>query len=126
MSGWIVAHQSPLSMGFYRQEYWGGFPFPPPEDLPNPETELTSSVLAGRLFTTESPGKLLMKLNISQIRSSQRRLHLDIKKNAEVKYTEFSKQQEKQLTYKGTPIRLKRIFQQKLNRLGKSGMLYSK
>ena len=89
MIAWIVAHQAPLSMGFYRQEYWGGFPFPPPEDLSNPEIELTSSVLAGRLFTTESHGKLLMKLNISQIRSSQRRLHLDIHKISKVKYTEF-------------------------------------
>ena len=31
-----IAQQSPLSMGFPRQEYWSGFPFPPPEDLPNP------------------------------------------------------------------------------------------
>ena len=32
---WTVAHQAPLSMGFYRQEYWSGLPFPPPEDLPD-------------------------------------------------------------------------------------------
>ena len=32
---WTVAHQAPLSMGFCRQEYWGGFPCPPPGDLPN-------------------------------------------------------------------------------------------
>ena len=31
---WTVAHKAPLSMGFSRQEYWGGLPFPPPEDLP--------------------------------------------------------------------------------------------
>ena len=33
---WTVAHQAPLSMGFFRQEYWSGLPFPPPGDLPNP------------------------------------------------------------------------------------------
>ena len=36
---WTVAHQAPLSMGFSRQEYWSGWPFPPPEDLPDPEIE---------------------------------------------------------------------------------------
>ena len=33
---WTVAHQVLLSMGFPRQEYWSGLPFPPPEDLPKP------------------------------------------------------------------------------------------
>ena len=32
---WTVAHQAPLSMGFSRQEYWSGLPWPPPGDLPN-------------------------------------------------------------------------------------------
>ena len=31
---WTVAHQAPLSVGFPRQEYWSGLPFPPPGDLP--------------------------------------------------------------------------------------------
>ena len=39
---WTVAHQSPLSMAFSRQEYWSGLPFPSPEDLPNPGIKLTS------------------------------------------------------------------------------------
>ena len=52
-----VAHQVPLSMGFLRQEYWSGLPFPSPEDLPNPGIESKSSGLAGRFFTTESLGK---------------------------------------------------------------------
>ena len=34
-----VAHQAPLSMGFFRQEYWTGLPCPPPGDLPDPGTE---------------------------------------------------------------------------------------
>ena len=34
---WTVAHQAPLSVGFFKQEYWNGLPFPPPGDLPDPE-----------------------------------------------------------------------------------------
>ena len=34
---WTVACQVPLSVDFPRQEYWSGLPFPPPEDLANPE-----------------------------------------------------------------------------------------
>ena len=52
-----IAHQAPLSMGFPRQEYWSGLPFPSPENLPKPEIEPASLVLAGGFFTTESPGK---------------------------------------------------------------------
>ncbi|CAI9169360.1 unnamed protein product [Rangifer tarandus platyrhynchus] len=36
---WTVAHQAPLSMGFSRQEYWSGLPFPSPGDLPDPGIE---------------------------------------------------------------------------------------
>ena len=39
---WIVAQQAPLSMGFFRQEYWSGLPHSLPGDLPDPGTELTS------------------------------------------------------------------------------------
>ena len=39
---WIVAHHALLSMGFPRQEYWSGLPFPPPGDLPDPGIEDTS------------------------------------------------------------------------------------
>ena len=44
-------------MGFFKQEYWGGLPFPSPGDLPNPGIEPTSPALAGRFFTPEPPGK---------------------------------------------------------------------
>ena len=54
---WTAARQAPLSMGFPRQEYWTGLPFPSPEDLPGPGSELLSPVFAGRFFTTEPPGK---------------------------------------------------------------------
>ena len=48
-----------LSMGFSRQEYWSGLPFPPPGDLPDPgikPTSLEAPSLAGEFFTTEPPG----------------------------------------------------------------------
>ena len=54
---WSVVHQSPLSMGFSRQEYLSGLPFPLPWDLPHPEMELKAPELAGEFFTTEPPGK---------------------------------------------------------------------
>ena len=50
---WTTACQAPLSMGFFRQEYWGGFLCPPLGDLPNPgiePTSLTSPALAGGFF----------------------------------------------------------------------------
>ena len=53
-----VARQAPLSMGFSRQEYWSGLPFPPPGDLPNPGIKpmsSTSTALVGGFFTTEPP-----------------------------------------------------------------------
>ena len=39
-----VARQAPVSMGFSRQEYWSGLPFPSPGDLPDPGTEPASPV----------------------------------------------------------------------------------
>ena len=42
---WTVAHQAPLSMGFYRQEHWRGLPCPPPEDPPLTGIEPMSPVL---------------------------------------------------------------------------------
>ena len=53
-----VAHQAPLSMGFPRQEYWSGLPFPSPGDLPDPGIEPVCPALADGFFTTEPPGKL--------------------------------------------------------------------
>ena len=54
---WTVACQAPLFMGFSRQQYWSGLPYPPPGDLPDPRlisTSLTSPALAGRFFTTSA------------------------------------------------------------------------
>ena len=63
MTPWIVAHQTPLSVGFFRQEHWGGLLFLPPGNLPDPgiePTTLTSPALAGGFFTTEPPGKPIL------------------------------------------------------------------
>ena len=50
---WTVTHQTPLSMGFSRQEYWSRLPFPPSEDLPDPETEPGSPALLADSFPSE-------------------------------------------------------------------------
>ena len=55
---WIVAHQALLSMGFSRQDYWGGLSFPSLGNLPNPGIKLITPALAARIFTTGPPGKL--------------------------------------------------------------------
>ena len=49
-SPWTVAQQAPPSMGFSRQEYWSGLPFPSPGDLPNPGTESKSPALQADAF----------------------------------------------------------------------------
>ena len=57
---WIVACQAHLTMGFPRQEYWSGLPFPFPGDLPHSGIKpmsLASPALAGGFFTTEPPEK---------------------------------------------------------------------
>ena len=54
---WTVAHQAPLFIGFFRQEYCSGLPCPPPGGRPDPEMEpasLTSSALAGETFTAKT------------------------------------------------------------------------
>ena len=57
---WTVACQGPLSMGFPRQEYWSGLPFPLPGGLPGPgikSTSLATPALAGRFFTSWATGE---------------------------------------------------------------------
>ena len=53
---WTVARQAPLSMGFSRQEYWSGLPFPSPEDLPNPGIEPGSPALEADALISEPEG----------------------------------------------------------------------
>ena len=54
---WTVAYQAPLSLGFSRQEYWSGLPFPSPGDLPNPGIEPGFPTLEADALTSEPPGK---------------------------------------------------------------------
>ena len=54
-TSWIVACQAPLSMGFSRQEYWSGFPFPSPGDLPDPAIKPGSLALQTDTLPSEPP-----------------------------------------------------------------------
>ena len=55
---WTGAYQAPLSMRFFRQEYWSGLPFPSPGDLPDPGIEPRCPALESDTLTSEPPGKL--------------------------------------------------------------------
>ena len=57
---WSVAYQAPLSMGFPRQEYWSGLPFPSPGDLADPGIKPRSPALWTDAFPSEPPGKLML------------------------------------------------------------------
>ena len=64
---WTVAHQAPLSVGFSRQEYWSGLPFPSPGDFPYPGIEpgsRTSPALAGGFFNTRTTWEAIFKFNL--------------------------------------------------------------
>ena len=50
---WTVAHQAPLSMGFSRQEYWSGLPFPSPGDLLDPGIKPRSPAVQADSLPTE-------------------------------------------------------------------------
>ena len=54
---WTVAYQAPPSMGFSRQEYWSGLPFPFPGDLPDPGIEHRSPAFQADALTSEPSGK---------------------------------------------------------------------
>ena len=53
---WTVTIQAPLSMGFSRQEYWSGVPFPPPGDLPGPGIEPVSPALQANSLLGKAGG----------------------------------------------------------------------
>ena len=68
---WTVACQTPPSREFFRQEYWSGLPFPPPEDLPNPGIKPQSPARGGGFFASKATWEtqvshLLLDLIISQ------------------------------------------------------------
>ena len=68
-------YPAPPSMGFSSQEYWGGLPFPSPEDLPNPGIEPGFPALQADALPTEPPGKL--KRREAKGREEERHAHLN-------------------------------------------------
>ena len=61
---WSIAFEAPPSIGFSRQEYWSGLPFPSPGDIPNPGIEPGSPALAGRFFTTNATWEVTATLSL--------------------------------------------------------------
>ena len=57
-TSWTVAHQAPLFMGFSRQEYWSGLPFPSLVDLPDPGIKPRYPALQADALTSEPPGQV--------------------------------------------------------------------
>ena len=65
---WTIAHQTPLAMGFSRQEYWSELPFPSLGDIPKPgikPTSLMSPALAGKFFTTSATWEAHVPFSVS-------------------------------------------------------------
>ena len=54
---WTVTYQVPPSVGFSKQEYWSGLPFPSPKDLPNPGIEPRSPTLQADTLALDPPGE---------------------------------------------------------------------
>ena len=78
----VWLYETPLSMGFSKQEHWSGLPFPPPWDLPDPgikPTSLMSPVLVGIFFTTsatwEAPHQLLLSCQVTSVVSDSVQPH---------------------------------------------------
>ena len=68
---WTVAYQAPLSMGFSRQEYWSGLPFPSPGDRPNPGIEPRSPALQADALNSEPPGKPIYNIRNPKLLAQQ-------------------------------------------------------
>ena len=64
---WTVAYQAPPSMGFSRQKYWSGVPFPSPGDLSNPGIKLRSPTFQADTLPSEPPVKPMLDLKDNQI-----------------------------------------------------------
>ena len=68
---WTVARQAPLFMGFSRQEYWSGLPFPSPGHLPDPVIEPGSPTLQADFFTVLDFGLLLKAFQVCLVKFPQ-------------------------------------------------------
>ena len=64
---WTVAYEASPSMGFSRQEYWSGVPFPSPGDLPDPGIEPRSPALQADALLSEPPGNLSVEVSRNEI-----------------------------------------------------------
>ena len=67
---WNITHQAPLSIKFSRQEYWSGYPFPCPGDLPNPGIKPRSPALRADSLPAEPPGNSNISLESSSFYKS--------------------------------------------------------
>ena len=63
---WTIACQAPLPMGFSKQEYWSGLPFPSPGDFLNPGIKPASPALAGGFFTTSTTWEAQVQSTVYQ------------------------------------------------------------
>ena len=80
---WAVAHQAPQSMGFSRQEYWSGLPFPSPGYLPNPGIKPRPPTLQADTLTSETPGMPLItqfRLKLKKVGKTTRPFRYDLNK----------------------------------------------
>ena len=90
-SPWTVAYQAPPSMGFSRQEYWSGLPFPSPGDLPDPGIEPGPPALQADAFTisanTEvpSPGRGIQRCYVCYVMSLIWMLCMSIERDRDFK-----------------------------------------
>ena len=80
-------HQAPPSMGFSRQEYWSGLPFPSPGNLPNPGDRTQVSHIVDRRFTIFSLGHLIWPYALA---SSSRSLHDKEQRSPETRFWFYS------------------------------------
>ena len=69
---WTVACQAPLSMGFSRQEYWSGLPFPSPGDLPDPGIEPASPALQADSYQLSYEGSPSSVRSLKKQKSSKK------------------------------------------------------
>ena len=74
---WTVAYEAPPSMGFSRQEYWSGLPFPSPGDLPDPGIEHGSPELQADALPSKPSGKPAPSGNPQNSRGGERRPRLE-------------------------------------------------
>ena len=70
LTPWAEAHRASLSMGFSRQEYWSGLPFPSPGDLPDRGTEPRSTALQADALPSEPPWKSSVNLQLLVIKDA--------------------------------------------------------